>query len=181
VRRYTRLRWLRVFGAPVYVHWSALVVGGVLLFISLDNVAVALETVACYLGAILLHEIGHGWFARRRGLEIIAIRIGFFHGSCEYEAPEDQRDEYFIAWGGAAFQLAVGVPIVVLNAVLDFSQLDYMGPIVVILGYLNIFIAFMNLAPAHGLDGEKAWRLFPIRFGKPRSVRRRRGGLRSLK
>jgi Zn-dependent protease len=136
------------------------VASAVLLFISLENPAVALETVACYFGVILLHETGHAWFARRRGLDVIAIRIGFLHGSCEYEAPDYRRDEYVIAWGGAIFQLAVGIPIVVLEAVLDFGQLVYMGPIVVFLGYLNIFIALMNLVPAHGLDGEKAWRLF---------------------
>ena len=96
VRKYLRLRWLRVFGAPVYVHWSALVVSAVLLFMSLESPVVALETVACYLAVIFLHEIGHGWFAQRRGLEVIAIRIGFFHGSCEYEAPEYRRDEYVV-------------------------------------------------------------------------------------
>jgi membrane-associated protease RseP (regulator of RpoE activity) len=48
----------------------------------------------------------------------------------------------------------------VADAVFDFSQMGYMGPIIGVLGYLNIFIALMNLAPAHGLDGERAWRIF---------------------
>jgi hypothetical protein len=56
-----------------------------------------------------LHEIGHGWFARRRGLEVIAIRVGFLHGSCEYEAPEYRRDEYVIAWS-LGFQFSWQMP-----------------------------------------------------------------------
>jgi Zn-dependent protease len=32
----------------------------------------------------------------------------------------------------------------------------------VFLGYVNLFMALFNLAPAQGLDGKVAWRIIPL-------------------
>ena len=67
-----------------------------------------------------------------------------------------------MAWGGVLAQLLVAVPVIILDAVFDIGQVDLLRPVVVIFGYVSVAIAALNLIPAHGLDGEKAWQLFPL-------------------
>jgi Zn-dependent protease len=152
----------RMFGAPIYIHWSVLAVILVLATISIESPAYAAIAIASYLGIIVIHECGHAFVVRRRGFDVLAIRIGFMHGRCEHEAPRSEWDEVAIAWGGVLAQLLVAVPILAVASVLNLTDLGHFGPVVVILGYLNILIAIVNLAPAAGLDGATAWRLIPL-------------------
>lgn len=50
----------------------------------------------------------------------------------------------------------------------------YLGPLVVYLGYLNLTVALVNIAPGGGLDGETAWNLRALReVRRSREPRRR--------
>jgi membrane-associated protease RseP (regulator of RpoE activity) len=51
----------------------------------------------------------------------------------------------------------------------------YFGPIVVFLGYLNVSIALLNLAPVARLDGKTAWRVLPglVRWWRGRAMVRK--------
>jgi len=128
-----------------------------------------------YLGAILLHEVGHAYCARRLGYPLMEIRIGSVHGVCAYDAPENQRDESIIAWGGVLAQLVVAIPLIVLAQTTPITQIPGFGPIVVFLGYLSVGIALINLIPTPGLDGYEAWKLFPILWSQWRWKGKRRG------
>jgi Zn-dependent protease len=151
-----------MFGAPVYIHWSVFAVVLVLAAFSLESPAYAAIAIASYLGIIVIHEFGHAFVARRRGLDVLSIRVGFIHGRCEHEASGSEWDEVAIAWGGVLAQLLVAVPILALASFLDRIDLGHFGPFVVMLGYLNFMIALVNLAPAAGLDGAVAWRVIPL-------------------
>jgi len=157
-----QLRRARILGARVYLHWSVFVVVFLLALLSLRSPIYAAISIASYLAVIVIHEAGHAWVARRLGYRVDAIRIGFFHGLCEGDAPDTESDHVMIAWGGVAAQLAVAIPILILAKLAGDPDFGYAGPVVGILGELNIVIALINLAPAPGLDGHTAWRAIPL-------------------
>ena len=66
------------------------------------------------------------------------------------------------AWGGVLAQLAVAAPILIVAKLSGEPDFGYAGPLVGILGQLNLLVALVNLAPAPGLDGHVAWRAVPL-------------------
>ena len=182
---YTRIPRVRIFGAPLSVHWSVLVIAGLLLLHSLEEPLDAAISIAAYLAILLLHEAGHAYVAKRQRLRRFAIRISAVHGICEIEEPEYAKQDYLVAWGGVLAQLAVALPLVIADACFDISRWEPLGPVVGVLGYVSIAIAAFNLIPAAGLDGAKAWQLFPLLL-EERRVRifrpsRKRGRFRFIK
>jgi Zn-dependent protease len=155
-------RRLRAFGAPIYIHWSVFAVTLVLVLLSLDSIVYAVSAIAAYFAIIMIHEFGHAWVARRRRYKVIAIRIATFHGRCEYESAEYEGDDIAIAWGGVLAQLAVAIPMLVVAGVVGRANLGPFNHVVAMLGRANLIIAFINLIPAAGFDGEKAWRVLPL-------------------
>jgi len=139
-----------------------LVVIAVLGLVSIKSPIHAFVAIASYLAVVVVHELGHGLIARRRGYEVIALRIGFFHGCCEHAAPESELDEVWIAWGGVLAQLAVAIPVLLIGSLTEDFDLGYLSPTIAILGYVNLLVALFNLAPGPGMDGEVAWRVLPL-------------------
>ena len=105
-QRWLQLRRVRILGARVYVHWSVFAIVLLLALVSLRSPVYAAISIASYLAVIVIHETGHAWVARRLGYEVDLIRIGFFHGVCEGEAPQHESEVVMIAWGGVLAQLA---------------------------------------------------------------------------
>jgi Zn-dependent protease len=164
MKSYIPVKFLKIFGAPVSVHWSALVVMGFLFVVSIKSPLYAAVTICSYFGTILLHEAGHAYFARRMGYRIRNIQLGLIHGTCSFDAPYELREECIIAWGGVAAQLVIAIPLIVLSLTTPLDRLPLTGPIVVFLGYISVIVALFNLMPMMGLDGVKAWRLIPIQI-----------------
>jgi Zn-dependent protease len=162
VTKWLRLRRIRILGAVVYVHWSVLVVVGLLGLMSLANLLYGVVAIASYLSVIVIHEAGHAWMARRLGCRAEVIHIAFLHGSCEYEQAYSERDDILIAWAGVVAQLAVALPVLLVAMLLEEYDLGFAAPAVAFLGYWNVITALFNLAPAPGLDGHKAWRGVPL-------------------
>jgi Zn-dependent protease len=168
-RGYILVQGLRVMGARLHVHWSALALAAGLLAAWIRQPAYALEAVGGYFGALLLHEIGHAAMARRLGCRATDIRLSFLHGACETEAPESLRDAALIAWGGALAQLAVALPLIALTRVPAVAASPAAAIAIAALGYFSALVALVNLAPAASLDGAKAWRLPAILAGELRA------------
>ena len=185
MKAYTRIPRIRVFNAPLSVHWSVFVIAGILLLKSLHEPLLAALTIASYFGILLLHEAGHAYMAKRQRLARYAIRISAVHGVCQFEEPEHAKQDYLVAWGGVLAQLAVAVPLVILDLMFGIGRIDALGPVVVMLGYVSIAVAAFNLIPAQGLDGAKAWRLIPLLLEERRErtfrPSRKRGKFRFIK
>ncbi|MFL6550616.1 MAG: site-2 protease family protein [Povalibacter sp.] len=163
MKNYVRAKRLRVCGAPVFLHWSALVVIGGCLATSISDPIVAVVATASYFGMILIHEYGHAWVARKLGYDVYSIRLSVIHGECQYEAShETARDAALIAWGGpmAQFVAAIAVWLLALVPVVDDSEV--FGPLMAFFGYLGPLLAMVNLAPSPHLDGARAWSLIPM-------------------
>lgn len=160
--KWFRIGNTRVLGARLYLHWSVIAVVGLLAFMSFTSPIHAAVSIASYLGVIVIHELGHALTARHLGYDVDAIRIAFFHGRCDHEAPHRESDDVLIAWGGVIAQWAVAAPILVIATVFEEFDFGYAAPAVVFLGYLNVLVALVNLAPTPGLDGHTAWRAIPL-------------------
>ncbi|KAF1071811.1 hypothetical protein [Variovorax sp.] len=165
---YARIRKPRVFGARVYIHWSALLVGAGLFLLCIRTPLLAVITIVSYFGIIFLHEAGHAGFARRMGYRPFAIYLGVIHGVCDYEEPYSHKDEAIVAWGGVAAQMMVALPLIALAATTPLASVRGLGPVVAFLGYFNLVFALLNLVPVAPLDGAKAWALIPIALAERR-------------
>jgi Zn-dependent protease len=162
LKKWHRMGGLRIFHAPVYVHSWVLIATAVICLAAFRDVLQAALLIACYLSVITLHEIGHAFVARRRGLEVLSISIGPLHGRCEFQAPENEWDEVLVAWGGVGVQLIVAIPILICEAIFPAFSAGPLGVVILVLGYVNLVIALFNLAPVRGMDGEIAWRIVPL-------------------
>jgi Zn-dependent protease len=168
-RKWMGHKRLRIFGAPIYIHWSVLVVVCLLALSAIGSPVFAAIAISSYLGIIAIHECGHAFVAKRLGYQVYSIQIAFLHGRCEYAAPRQEWDGIAIAWGGVLAQLLIAIPVLILAGVLGQFEPSYLGPVVVMLGYLNLMIALVNLAPVRGLDGAIAWRIVPLLWTRKRS------------
>jgi Zn-dependent protease len=162
MKKWVPLRRIRILGARVYVHWSVLLVVALLALMSFKSPIHAAVAILSYLGVTTVHEIGHAIAARRLGYAVEAIHVAVLHGRCVYEAPETELDDVQIAWGGVLAQLAIAAPVLTIARAFPEYDFGYAAPAIVFLGYVNMLLALVNLAPAPGLDGATAWRLIPL-------------------
>jgi Zn-dependent protease len=172
VNAYLNIPRIRIQGAPVSMHWSVWIIVAYLLFTWREDPLLGVIGVVCYFTLILLHEAGHAYFARRAGARPIAIRMFLLHGECRYEEPYYAKDDYIIAWGGVLAQLAVAIPLVVLDATMDVTEVYGLPVVVRYLGGMSLLIVAINLLPFPGLDGEKAWRLPKLMYREWRELRK---------
>jgi len=162
MRDWIRLGRIRVFGAPIYVHWTVLLALAVMLPFAFSNLPYTVLFMACYLAIIFVHEIGHAFVASRLGLEVDSIGVTILHGWCRFEAPDYEWDEVLVAWGGVGAQVILALPALAIFVALGDSDWGYWTPVIVFLGYLNLALAAVNLLPDEDLDGRIAWRVVPL-------------------
>jgi len=156
------LKHVKVLGARVSVHWSAVAAAGLMFGVWHRQPALALEAIACYFGLILLHEAGHAAMARRLGYRATEIRLSIIHGVCFHDAPDTLRDDALIAWGGVLAQMAVALPLLALDQIPGFASLPFAGIPIAAFGYYSVLLVAFNLLPTPPLDGAKAWKLLPL-------------------
>jgi Zn-dependent protease len=170
MQAYIQLGKDRIFGAPVYTHWSVIVIGAAILVIGWQDLIISAISLLSFLGIILIHEIGHAAIVHKLGYKVIAIRIAPLHGVCEHESPRYEWEAIQIAWGGVLAQ-AVAAAIVLTIGNYGGENLAYFGPLTVFVGYYSIMTIPFNLLPVRGLDGEIAWKILPHLFNQ---LKRRR-------
>jgi Zn-dependent protease len=148
--------------------------------LSLNSPIYAVLAIGCYFAVLAIHEIGHAWVARRLGYDVLALRIGVIHGQCVLEAPETEWEEVLISWGGVLAQVCVAAGVLIVAKIIDGLEPPYFGLVVVFLGYLNFFVAFINLSPGPGMDGKTAWKIVPMSWQQWRANRAAQRALRSI-
>jgi Zn-dependent protease len=110
------------------------------------------------------------------GLRIYAINLYPIHGVCEYATPHHEIDDVLVAWGGVAGQvLLLPLPMIALVSdwLFDAPAPHVLSLALTVLGPINLIMIATNLVPVPGLDGERAWRIFPLLRGKWRTAARR--------
>ncbi len=146
----------RYRGAPIRVHWSVPVVAlfaGGLRFAPGAWLGLVL--------VVLLHEIGHAFWARRFQMDVTEIVIHGMGGHCAYLGTPSPKQRSIVAWGGVMAQglvLCIALPVARFLPATSELQRDLYDMLIA----TNVFIALFNLIPIRPFDGADAWRLFPI-------------------
>jgi Zn-dependent protease len=158
-----------VLGIPVYVNASMLVLAALVTAVyggyaraELDlrepwGYFVGLGFVACLLGSVLLHELGHALTARRFGIGVRGITLELLGGWTEMErdAPSPRVDALVSLAGPAVSMVLGGLATVLTLALPDRTVTEQ---IAFQLALSNILVAVFNVLPGLPLDGGRALR-----------------------
>jgi len=161
----------RVFGIPIYLHFSWLIIFGLIVWTlstgyfpaqypdlpATSYWAKGLVASVLFFVSILLHELGHAVVGLRNGLRTRSISLFIFGGVAQLEKePKDGRSELWMAAAGPVVSLALA-GLFYLSALLPF-----LGPSAVAvakyLAFINLILALFNLVPAFPMDGGRILR-----------------------
>jgi Zn-dependent protease len=139
-----------MFGFPVEINLSFLLLLG-FVFIAYGG-PIGVLVVCLAFGSVLLHELGHAIVARRLGVHVSGIELGFFGGAAKMvQLPRTANHELAIAAAGPAVSLMLGGAGLGLAAVAHVS-------LFAMIGWINLVIAGFNLIPALPMDGGRILR-----------------------
>ena len=175
----------RVMGIPIYLHFSWLIIFGLIVWTLSTGYfpaqypdlpassywAKGLVASLLFFVSILLHELGHAVVALRHGLRTRSITLFIFGGVAQLEKdPDDGRAEFWMAAAGPVVSLALA------GLFYAFAKLPFVGPsgaaVAKYLALINLVLAVFNLVPAFPMDGGRLlrgalWRA----LGKARATR----------
>lgn len=140
----------KAFGFPIEINLSFLLL---LAFVFVAFGGFAGVVIVCLaFASVLLHELGHALVARRLGVRVSGIELGFFGGAAKMvELPRTANHELAIAAAGPAVSLALAGLGLGLGALTHVSLLSWIG-------YTNLILAAFNLIPALPMDGGRILR-----------------------
>lgn len=151
----------RIFGVKVGVHWSVLVIAGLISWGLTGGLSdpvlwvVVIPTVVVFFASLLAHELAHSVVARRNGMEVSGITLWLLGGVAQLKGRMPSAGaEFRIAAAGPAMSFTLGVGFFGLFAV--GSALGAPNLVVQALGWLgfvNGVLGTFNLIPAAPLDG----------------------------
>lgn len=161
-----------IAGVRIRLHASVLLMVALFAFLRAD-----LPIVLGLVAVILVHELGHAFVARRRGLAVREVVVHGFGGYCTHE-PGRPIDVQAIAWGGVLAQAWLGFALALVRVGLDRLPVGMVPPDPMIpfwigaLSRMNLELALVNLVPIRPLDGAEAWKLVGTLWrGRTESVR----------
>lgn len=161
----------RVLGIPIYLHFSWLIIFGLIVWTlstgyfpahypdlpASSNWAKGLVASLLFFVSILLHELGHAVVALRHGLRTKSITLFIFGGVAQLEKdPKDGRAEFWMAAAGPLVSFALAGLFYVC------ATLPFVGPssaaVAKYLALINLMLAVFNLVPAFPMDGGRLLR-----------------------
>jgi Zn-dependent protease/predicted transcriptional regulator len=165
------LTLFRVFGIPVRVHASWLIIYGLIAWSLsvgyfpevLPDVPALTHWVGGFVAALLLfvsvflHELSHSVVARRHGLPVAAITLHVFGGVSELgREPESPGVEFRMAIVGPLTSFALGGLAFVAAALV--GNRATLAAILRYLSLVNVVVGAFNLVPGFPLDGGRVLR-----------------------
>lgn len=180
-----RLQIARVIGIPIYLHFSWLVIFGLIVWTlstgyfpaqspelpASSHWARGLAASLLVFVSILLHELGHAVVALRHGVRTRSITLFVFGGVARFESDaEDGTAEFWIAAAGPGVSLALA------GVFYGAASLPFVGPaaaaVASYLALINLLLALFNLVPALPMDGGRLLRgVLWRRMGKASATR----------
>src|SRR5262245_48410205 len=147
----------RLAGAPLRVHWSAILVAalvGAALYPDFGSFGTVVVVVA-FFASIVVHEAAHALVARRYGITTTSIDLWALGGMARLEKePTTPRAEGWIAAAGPLASLLLGVIGIGGAFVLHAADapLDLLR-VFAWVGLVNAALGIFNLLPGSPLDG----------------------------
>jgi Zn-dependent protease len=151
-------------GIRVRLHWTFVVLVVVMLLVGWPFSAAWLNVsvIGGLFGIVLLHELGHGFVARRFGLQVVDVTLWPLGGLTRMSRiPENSRIEGWIAFAGPAVNLALtllALPFLAEGALTgalkgEFVRGSGLEVTAGLFAAANLSLALFNLLPAFPLDG----------------------------
>jgi len=169
--RTDRIQIARVIGIPIYLHFSWLIIFGLIVWTlstgyfpaqypdlpASSNWAKGLVASFLFFVSILIHELGHAAVALRHGLSTQSITLFIFGGVAQLEKdPKDARAEFWMAAAGPLVSLTLA-GLFYTCAVLPFVG-SSAAAIAEYLALINLMLGLFNLVPAFPMDGGRLLR-----------------------
>ena len=150
------MRLFTVRGIPIELHRSFLFLAGLyVVWATVNNGgAGAIQAVIWGLvlfGSVLLHELGHAWAARVKGIQTRRVVLHPFGGFAELDDHPTGNTEIFVAAAGPAVNFALAGASLGLSMLVPFFWFPFI---------INLALGIFNLLPAMPLDGGKVLRAF---------------------
>ncbi|NIM01849.1 MAG: hypothetical protein GTN89_13690 [Acidobacteria bacterium] len=151
------IRLGRLFGVPVYLHFTFLLLLGLVGLLGLlqgGPVAAAsgVVLIASVFGCVVLHEFGHVLAARRYGIptkDVILLPIGGLARLARM--PDEPRQELVVALAGPAVNVGIAG---VLFPLASLGAGGFLGQLLAI----NVVLFLFNMLPAFPMDGGRVLR-----------------------
>lgn len=134
----------------------AIVPGRSLLTYAIGGVALA----AALAVSLILHEAAHCLAARRGGLAVRRLSLGFLGGEAELDtSPRTPRVEAAVALAGPVANAVIVLGAAVVHIALVELEADpLLAAVAAVLAVANLFLTILNLAPGLPLDGGRVLR-----------------------
>ena len=161
----------RVIGIPIYLHFSWLIIFGLIVWTlstgyfpaqypdlpASSSWAKGLVASLLFFVSIVFHELGHAVVALRHGLRTRSITLFIFGGVAQLEKdPKDGRSEFWMAAAGPLVSLALA------GLFYTCATLPFVNPsaaaVAKYLALINLILAVFNLVPAFPMDGGRLLR-----------------------
>ena len=162
---------MRIRGVPIYVHWSVLLIAGLIILNVIRHPVVSIVALVAYMGVLLIHESGHLIAAHRMHCEVLSIQLYPVFGITKFETPWSRFDHCVIAWGGVIAQAAVALPVVGWVILFGYTRFEPLNALLSLLGFFSLGVAAFNLLPIAPLDGAIAWAIIPESIKRLRAHR----------
>jgi len=161
----------RVIGIPIYLHFSWLIIFGLIVWTlstgyfpaqypdlpASSSWAKGLVASLLFFVSIVFHELGHAVVALRHGLRTRSITLFVFGGVAQLEKdPKDGRSEFWTAAAGPLVSLALA-GLFYTSATLPFVN-PPAAAVAKYLALINLILALFNLVPAFPMDGGRLLR-----------------------
>jgi Zn-dependent protease len=146
-----------LFGFPVTVESTVLVLAGIYLLFGLQSHTPVLEVgawIAVVFSSILVHEMGHAFAAQRFQLTPIAITLHGFGGLTSHRRSNRAWKDLVVSLAGPGAGLLLGCFALLLYWKVPAGGIG--ATVVRQVMYVNIFWSLFNLLPLSPLDGGKA-------------------------
>jgi Zn-dependent protease len=163
------LRLGTLFGIPVNLHWTFLLLLGFVAFsqaFAYGSVSAALGGVvfvSAIFGCVVLHEFGHALAARRYGIATRDVTLLPIGGVARLERmPDDPRQELVVALAGPAVNVAIAGVLGIWLFLTGFGAASGLsltgGSFAARLLSVNLALVVFNMLPAFPMDGGRVLR-----------------------
>lgn len=162
----------RLFGIDIAIHWSFVLLFGVLVYMQLAGGASVLATVIhaglflAVFACVLLHELGHAMAARQFGIGTKDITLLPIGGVARLtRMPEKPLQELWVAVAGPLVNVAIAALIFI--GLLAYERIENLanpafawdgGSFFRELMWINVALVAFNMLPAFPMDGGRVLR-----------------------
>lgn len=177
-----RARGLRIFGVPVRLHFTFVLLVLFLVFTgaqggqsAVNNAIYIISMFSC----VLLHELGHAGVARRYGIATLDIVLYPIGGVARLERNPKPTEELWIALAGPFVNvlIAAGLFAVLAGTSQSLNPADLANPkdtnLLTRIAFGNLILATFNMLPAFPMDGGRVLRAFLARRSSEEVATRR--------